>query len=257
MSGTQGRGGRKQAARPGREKTAGAGRKNPSATGAADATDAVDADGAPGRAPGGKAAKRRSAGSRAAAGGPAEQPSGRRTPAGESAGSQPAERPAKGEPAGRKPAGVKADGADGAKADGAAKAAEERGPRPPRVTVAAVLTAVEGLVIAALGAYELVLGIVGEPDSTRQAVFGGLTVLALAALPLAAAHGLWRQRTWSRGPSLITQILALPVAFAMASAGGVMLPLGLAVGAVAAVTLVCLLSPSSAEALGVGPSRTA
>lgn len=182
MTGTQGRGGRKQAARPGREKTAGAGRKS---------------------------------------------------------------------------AGAKGAGADGAKDDGAAKAAEERGPRPPRVTVAAVLTVVEGLVIAALGAYELVLGIVGEPDSTRQAVFGGLTVLALAALPLAAAHGLWRQRSWSRGPSLITQILALPVAFAMASAGGVMLPLGLAVGAVAAVTLVCLLSPSSAEALGVGPSRTA
>ncbi|GAA2663148.1 hypothetical protein GCM10010400_23060 [Streptomyces aculeolatus] len=226
MSGTQGRGGRKQAARPGREKTAGAGRKKAS-TGTADTTDAadaVDADEAPDKAPGGTAAKRRSAGGRAA---------------------------------GRKSAGAKAAGADGAKDDGAAKAAEERGPRPPRVTAAAVLTAVEGLVIAALGAYELVLGIVGEPDSTRQAVFGGLTVLALAALPLAAAHGLRRQRSWSRGPSLITQILALPVAFAMASAGGVMLPLGLAVGAVAVVTLVCLLSPSSAEALGVGPSRTA
>lgn len=211
MSGTQGRGGRKQAARPGREKTAGAGRKKASAGTAdtTDAVDAVDADEAPDKAPGGTAAKRRSA------------------------------------------------RGDGAKDVGAAKAAEERGPRPPRVTAAAVLTAVEGLVIAALGAYELVLGIVGEPDSTRQAVFGGLTVLALAALPLAAAHGLRRQRSWSRGPSLITQILALPVAFAMASAGGVMLPLGLAVGAVAVVTLVCLLSPSSAEALGVGPSRTA
>ena len=256
MSGTQGRGGRKQAARPGREKTAGAGRKKAFA-GTADTTDAVDPGVAPDKAPGGTAARRRSAGGRAAASGPAEQPSGKRTPAGEPAGRQPAAQSAEGRPAGRKSAGAKAAGADGAKDDGAAKAAEERGPRPPRVTAAAVLTAVEGLVIAALGAYELVLGIVGEPDSTRQAVFGGLTVLALAALPLAAAHGLRRQRSWSRGPSLITQILALPVAFAMASAGGVMLPLGLAVGAVAAVTLVCLLSPSSAEALGVGPSRTA
>lgn len=125
------------------------------------------------------------------------------------------------------------------------------------MTVAAVLTAVEGIVIAALGGYELVLGIVGEPDSTRQAVFGGLTVLALAVLPLAAAHGLWRQRRWSRGPSMITQILALPVAFAMVSTGGTMLALGLALGAVAVGALVCVLSPSTAEALGVGPSRTA
>ncbi|MEO3768446.1 hypothetical protein [Streptomyces sp. B5E4] len=189
MSGTQGRGGRKQAARPEREKTAGTGRKPAAAKNAG----------------AGKTAENTAEGNGAEAG----------------------------------------------------KAVAEKGPRPPRVTVAAVLTAVEGLIIAALGGYELVLGIVGEPDSTRQAVFGGLTVLALAVLPLAAGHGLWRQRRWSRGPSLITQILALPVAIAMASVGGVMLPLGLALGAVAAAALVCVVSPSTAEALGVGPGRTA
>ncbi|AKH84717.1 hypothetical protein AA958_23720 [Streptomyces sp. CNQ-509] len=221
MSGTQGRGGRKQAAGPEREKTAGAGRKP-----------------APGKNTGaGKAAKSGGTdkGAPAAKGAKAAQ-SGKTEKA-----SQVTEDPAVGKAA----------------SDAAGKAAEEKGPRPPRVTVAAVLTAVEGIVIAALGGYELVLGIVGEPDSTRQAVFGGLTVLALAVLPLAAALGLWRQRRWSRGPSMITQILALPVAFAMVSTGGTMLALGLVLGAVAAGALVCVLSPSTAEALGVGPSRTA
>ncbi|AUH40709.1 hypothetical protein [Streptomyces sp. CMB-StM0423] len=212
MSGTQGRGGRKQAAGPERDKRAGTGRK----PAAAKNTGAGEAAKETGAAKAGKASK-------------ADQ------------------------------AGKAAEDAKAGKAaeDGAGKAAEEKGPRPPRVTVAAVLTAVEGIVIAALGGYELVLGIVGEPDSTRQAVFGGLTVLALAVLPLAAAHGLWRQRRWSRGPSMITQILALPVAFAMVSTGGTMLALGLALGAVAVGALVCVLSPSTAEALGVGPSRTA
>lgn len=159
-------------------------------------------------------------------------------------------------PGKRDSAGGKPETAEVA-ASGEAAESGTRGPRPPRVTVAAVLSGVEGLVIAAFGCYELVLGVFGEPDSTRQAVFGGLTVLGLAALPLAAAAGLWRQRRWSRGPSMITQILALPVAWAMSSAGGVMLPLGLLLGAVALVALVCVLSPSTAEALGVGPSRTA
>ncbi|WBB63204.1 hypothetical protein O7599_12020 [Streptomyces sp. WMMC500] len=222
MSGTQGRGGRKRSpARSGQEKAAGASAGTP--------------------------VKRGAAGGGASA-------TGKRKPAGPKAGTpgsgkaQPGKRTAGGE---KRPETAK-DATSG-------KAAESgtRGPRPPRVAVAAVLTAVEGLVIAALGGYELVLGIFGEPDSTRQAVFGGLTVLALAALPLAAAHGLWRQRRWSRGPSMITQILALPVSVAMASAGGVTLPLGLVLGVVAVVTLVCVLSPSTADALGVGPSRTA
>ncbi|MFF0726667.1 hypothetical protein [Streptomyces sp. NPDC004134] len=230
MSGTQGRGGRKRTAGPEREKTGGAGREK--AAGAEHKPAPAKNAGA------GKAAKKSG--------------TGKATPAVE------AGKPGKLDQAGKKGQTGKAAAAGEAAEDAAAgKAAEEKGPRPPRVTVAAVLTAVEGIVIAALGGYELVLGIVGEPDSTRQAVFGGLTVLALAVLPLAAAHGLWRQRRWSRGPSMITQILALPVAFAMVSTGGAMLGLGLALGAVAVGTLVCVLSPSTAEALGVGPSRTA
>ncbi|GAA2119069.1 hypothetical protein GCM10009802_21000 [Streptomyces synnematoformans] len=231
---------------------AGTGRDRPSAAEAAEAPEATGGAGTAGR--------RRATERRPAPGEPDGRAPGKRGSAGQRPDTSAKQGPDKGagEPdsAAGKPA-TAPDGAGEAADGGEEPAAGERGPRPPRVAVAAVLSGVEGLVIAAFGCYELVLGVFGEPDSTRQAVFGGLTVLGLAALPLAAAAGLWRQRRWSRGPSMITQILALPVAWAMSSAGGVMLPLGLLLGAVALVALVCVLSPSTAEALGVGPSRTA
>jgi hypothetical protein len=127
--------------------------------------------------------------------------------------------------------------------------------RTPRLALAAALTAVEGVVVAGLGVYLLVMGVAGDPESKRQAVFGGLTVLALAALPLAAARGLWQCRRWSRGPALITQLMAVPVVWAMTTADGFEVPVGAVLGAVALVTLVCLLSPSTMDALGVGPGR--
>ena len=49
---------------------------------------------------------------------------------------------------------------------------------------------------------------------------GGLTVLALAVLPLVAARGLLLRRSWSRGPALITQLMALPVAWTLLRAQG-------------------------------------
>ena len=47
-----------------------------------------------------------------------------------------------------------------------------------------------------------------------------MTVLALSVLPLAAARGLWLRRRWSRGPSMIMQLIALPVGYQMAQNGG-------------------------------------
>ncbi|WP_153453531.1 hypothetical protein [Streptomyces smaragdinus] len=127
------------------------------------------------------------------------------------------------------------------------------GPRPARVTVAAVLTAAEGVVVAGLGVALLVALAAGESGSRRSALFGGLTVLALAVLPLAAARGLWLLRRWSRGPAVMTQLMTVPVVWTMVATGGVLLPLGALLGAVALTALVMLLSPSTVEALGVGP----
>ena len=101
----------------------------------------------------------------------------------------------------------------------------------------------------------LVLGILGDPDSPRQAEAGGVTVLALAVMPLAAAYGLWRARRWSRGPALIIQLMALPVAWSMVQAGGAVIAAGTALGAAAIAELVLLVHPAATDALGIG--RTA
>ncbi|MFD3540056.1 hypothetical protein ACFWUQ_11225 [Streptomyces sp. NPDC058662] len=123
---------------------------------------------------------------------------------------------------------------------------------PRRLTAAAALTALEGLALAGLGVSMLFFGIAGDPDSPRQAETGGITLLALAALPLLAARGLRLGRRWSRGPALITQLMALPVAWTLYSTGGAMTAAAVAL-AVAAVAVVALLvNPTATEALGIG-----
>ncbi|GAO06311.1 hypothetical protein TPA0598_01_06820 [Streptomyces lydicamycinicus] len=130
------------------------------------------------------------------------------------------------------------------------------GPRPARLSAAAALTAVEGLALAALGGYMLIMGLAGSPDSPQQAEMGGLTVLALAVLPLVAARGLWLRRRWSRGPSLITQIVALPVAWTLVNGGGALIAAGIGLAVAALVVLVLLVNPTATEALGIGPRET-
>jgi hypothetical protein len=125
--------------------------------------------------------------------------------------------------------------------------------RPARITAAAVLTALEGLVIAALGLFSLVLLFVDRPDGMLQAAMLVVTLLALAVLPLVAARGLWLRRRWSRGPSMITQLLALPAGWQLAHNGGVWVVGGVAVGLTGLAVLACLVNPTATEALGIGP----
>ncbi|MFF4601550.1 hypothetical protein ACFY12_02155 [Streptomyces sp. NPDC001339] len=138
----------------------------------------------------------------------------------------------------------------------AAAPAAPIGPRPARLSAAAAVTGAEGLALAALGAYMLIMGLVGSPDSPQQAETGGLTVLALAVLPLVAARGLWLRRRWSRGPSLITQIVALPVAWTLVKGGGALIAAGAGLAVAALTVLVLLVNPTATEALGIGPRET-
>ncbi|MFH8348090.1 hypothetical protein [Streptomyces sp. NPDC018045] len=157
---------------------------------------------------------------------------------------------AKGAPAGK---GSKA-AASGQGGKGASAAAPgPSGPRPARLSAAAVLTAVEGVALAALGVYMLIDGLAGSPDSPRQAETGGLTVIALAVLPLVAARGLWLRRRWSRGPSLITQIVAFPVAWTLINGGGALIAAGIGLALVAIAVLGLLVNPTATEALGITP----
>ncbi|MTE20947.1 hypothetical protein F0L17_17855 [Streptomyces sp. TRM43335] len=125
------------------------------------------------------------------------------------------------------------------------------------MTTAAALVAAQGVVVAALGVTMLVMLPAGRhADDPVQALAGGVTVLALSVLPLAAARGLWRLRRWSRGPAVIVQLMAAPAGWQMAQNGGVWSALGAAIALTALAVLVCLVNPTATEALGIGPRRS-
>ncbi|GAA0897121.1 hypothetical protein [Streptomyces asiaticus] len=145
-------------------------------------------------------------------------------------------------------ADAKAADAAGAPADAA-----PTGPRPARLTAAAVLAAAEGVVGLGFGVYVLIMGLTGDPESPQQAEMLGVTVLALALLPLLAARGLWLRRRWSRGPATITQLMALPVAWTLVQNGGGLIAAGVATGVAALAVLALLINPTATEALGIGP----
>ncbi|MFS8198716.1 hypothetical protein ACLVWQ_08505 [Streptomyces sp. CWNU-52B] len=127
-------------------------------------------------------------------------------------------------------------------------------PRPGRLTAAAALAALEGIALVAGGGYLLVMGLTGHPDDRRQAVTGGVTLIVLALLPLLAARGLLLRRGWSRGPAIITQIMALPVAYNLLQADSLAIPGGIALAVVAIAALVLILNPETTRALGItGP----
>ncbi|MER7484837.1 hypothetical protein ABTY20_02580 [Streptomyces sp. NPDC126497] len=133
-------------------------------------------------------------------------------------------------------------------------APDTTGPRPRRLTYAAALAALEGLAMVAVGGWMAVLAVTGEPDDRRQAVTGGVTLIVLALLPLLAARGLFARRGWSRGPAVITQIIALPVAYNLLRSDSVAIPAGIALAVVAVTALVLLVNPETTRALDIrGP----
>ncbi|AXE88540.1 hypothetical protein C1703_26370 [Streptomyces sp. Go-475] len=133
---------------------------------------------------------------------------------------------------------------------------ENTGPRPRRLTYAALLAALEGLALVVGGVWILVLGLTGHPDDRQQAVTGGITLVVLALLPLLAARGLLGLRSWSRGPAVITQLMALPVAYNLLQADSMAIPGGIALAVVAVASLVLLVNPETTRALGIrGPGN--
>ncbi|MFF5258984.1 hypothetical protein ACFY4C_08560 [Actinomadura viridis] len=117
--------------------------------------------------------------------------------------------------------------------------------RPMTVNAAAALEAVEGLAAIGFGLFVGGETILGEAVDPATAI--GVTVLALAggAAMLACARGLLRAEPWSRAPTVLTQLFALPIAWSLYQSEqyAAAFPLGL----VAVLILVTVLSsPSTA-----------
>ncbi|WP_328506148.1 hypothetical protein [Streptomyces sp. NBC_00391] len=128
--------------------------------------------------------------------------------------------------------------------------------RPGRLTAAAALATLEGVALLVGGGAMLLLGFNGDADDLTTGVTGGVTLIALALLPLIAARGLLLRRSWSRGPAVITQIMALPVAYNLLRADSVAIPAGIVLAVVAVAALVLLINPATTQALGIqGPGR--
>ncbi|WP_174548829.1 hypothetical protein [Actinomadura formosensis] len=113
--------------------------------------------------------------------------------------------------------------------------------RPITVQAAAALEAVEGLVAVGFGGYtgvETALGAAVDPASAI-----GVTVLSLAGGlgMLGCARGLLRADQWSRAPTVLTQLFALPIAWSLwqSERPAIAIPMGV----IAVLALIAVLSP--------------
>ncbi|WP_235558089.1 hypothetical protein [Sphaerimonospora mesophila] len=126
--------------------------------------------------------------------------------------------------------------------------------RPVTVIVAAAALAAEGLLTLVLGGYVAVETLVGRPtDTVTSLAVAGFGLLTGAGL-LWVAWGLWQMLRWSRGPAVVTQIFALPLAITLIQSE--QYGYGVPLVAAAAVALVTLLAPSSTRALMDGDGRS-
>jgi hypothetical protein len=119
--------------------------------------------------------------------------------------------------------------------------------RPRTLTAAAGLEAAEGVAALAFGLFVGWETLVGSPLETGGAV--GVTVLAVlgGAGMLAVARGLLRVRRWGGAPALVTQLLALFIAWNLVRSDQFAYGLPLAACALAAGIL--LLSRPTTQAL--------
>jgi hypothetical protein len=111
------------------------------------------------------------------------------------------------------------------------------------VNAAAALQAAEGAAAVAGGLFVGWETVIGEPVDPASAI--GVTVLAIGGGigMLACARGLLRAEPWSRAPTVLTQLFALPIVWTLwqSEQHAIAVPLGL----VAVLALITVLSPPS------------
>jgi peptidoglycan/LPS O-acetylase OafA/YrhL len=119
--------------------------------------------------------------------------------------------------------------------------------RSSTLPLAALIVAVQGLAVLALGFALLVNSVVGNPDSLVGAIFIGVLAAMGGAGLLLCAWGLRRRRRWSRSPALVWQLLMIPVGWYQVQGG--LRWLGLSLVGVSALGALLLLVPATTQAL--------
>ncbi len=105
-----------------------------------------------------------------------------------------------------------------------------------------MIVALQGLLGVVVGAITLARAVGGVEDSVTSGYALGLLYLALGGPLLAAGVTLVLGKRWGRGPSIITQLLLLPVAWTLLTGSNQPL-LGTVVAVAALAVLVLLIFP--------------
>lgn len=123
----------------------------------------------------------------------------------------------------------------------------ERAEVPSAVRRAALIVALEAVLVAAVALMLLYLTVTSTPDSVRRALAEVVYVGLAASLLGAAAAGLWRMSAWVRGPVVFLQLLLAVLGYTLAFQ--VQRPaLGIPVLVLVAVELYLLVTPQARAA---------
>jgi hypothetical protein len=117
-------------------------------------------------------------------------------------------------------------------------------PRPLYLTIAAALTALQGVVLAVWAVLVLV-------NISTMSVSTAIFFLVYGAALELCAVGLWRLQSWARAPIVLTQLIMLGLAWDSRHSN---VPVAIALAVVAIAALACVLHPASLEALSTEES---
>jgi hypothetical protein len=85
--------------------------------------------------------------------------------------------------------------------------------------IATALVATESLVMIGLGVLLFVRGFGGDTDDLWRAELGAVMAFASGAASCLLARGLVSRRPWARSPTVLVQLLCLPVAVGLLQGG--------------------------------------
>jgi hypothetical protein len=124
------------------------------------------------------------------------------------------------------------------------------GPRQSTLIWAVVLLGVQTLGVAAVTGFLLYEDLTAAPASSARDAWS-ITGFAAAATALLGVlcWALWHRRSWARGPSIVLELLLVPIGYYMIRGG---LPwLGVPVSLLGISGAGLLLAPATREALGI------